>query len=399
MDKIKVLIITVLILSIYGCGNETGDLEAKKEQIQAYKEQIQELESKMKSLEEEVAASDPTFASATDRNATLVTTIPIKETTFEHFVEIRGEVTSRRNVTISAQVPAMVVNVPATEGETVRKGEVLLTQDAETIRTNIDEVKTSLDLAETRFRRQTNLWEQNIGTEFQYLEAKNAKESLERKLASLNAQLSNYIIRAPFSGTIDEVFAKEGEMAQPGVPLIRLVSLSNMFIEANVSEAYLGQFEKGDSVEVHFPTLDKTINTTISSVGQVINQNNRTYTVEVKIPNDEASLRPNMLAELRLKDFEQQNAMVIPTNLIQNDNQGDFVYVASSTEGSDELVAEKKHITRGKTYQNQTMIESGLTGDEQLIDQGFRNVAEGVTVRIDKSNNNQSLNASALSTE
>ncbi|MDF9797601.1 membrane fusion protein (multidrug efflux system) [Catalinimonas alkaloidigena] len=399
MNKVRALIITVLILSVYGCSNETGDLEAKKQQIQDYKSQIQALESKVKSLEEDIASNDPTFVSSTDRNATLVTTIPIRETTFKHYVEVRGEVTSRRNVTVSAQVPAMVVKVPATEGKSVRKGEVLITQDAETIRTNIDEIKTSLELAETRFDRQANLWEQNIGTEFQYLEAKNAKESLERKLASLNAQLSNYIILAPFSGTVDEVFVKEGEMAQPGVPMLRLVSLSNMFIKANISEAYLGQFEKGDSVEVHFPTLDKTTYTTISSVGQVINQNNRTYSIEVKIPGDESSLRPNMLAELRLKDFEQQNANIIPTNLIQNDNQGDFVYVASSVENGEGLVAQKKHITIGKTYQNQTMVESGLSGDERLIDQGFRNVAEGVMVRTDGGSSIQSLNASSPSTE
>ncbi len=379
MNKFISLILTVLIVSIYGCGNETGGPEEKKAQIQEYKDQIKSIEAKIESLEQEVSESDPNFA-ASDRNSTLVTTMPVNNGTFEHYVEIRGEVTSRKNVTISTQVPAMVTNVPAHEGEQVKKGDILATQDAETTRTNIAEVNTSLELAKTRFDRQANLWKQNIGTEFQYLESKNAKESLERKLGTLNAQLNNYIIRAPFSGTIDEVFVKEGEMAQPGVPLLRLVSLSNMYIEADLSEKYLGQFEKGDSVEVIFPNLDKNIQTVISAVGQVINAKNRTYTVEVKIPNDEAMLRPNMLAELKLKDFEQKNAMIVPTNLIQNDNRGDYVFIAQKKENG--LVAEKVRVERGMTYNNQTLIKSGLKENSQLINEGARDVAEGTFIKL-----------------
>ncbi|WKN31200.1 efflux RND transporter periplasmic adaptor subunit [Porifericola rhodea] len=393
MNKLKPLIFSVLLVSMYSCGGEVDDTAQKKQQIQEYKQEIKDLQSKVKALEQEVAQADPNYAAA-DRNATLVTTIPVKQETFRHFVEVRGEVTSRQNVTISAQVPAMVNRVPATKGQVVRKGEVLVVQDAETIRTNIAEVQTSLELAETRFKRQSNLWDQNIGSEFQFLEAKNAKESLERKLSTLNAQLNDYIIRAPFSGTIDEVFVKEGEMAQPGVPMVRLVSMNDMYIEADISETYLGQFKKGDSVEVVLPSLNEEINTTISAVGQVINQNNRTFTIEVKIPSSENKLKPNMLAELRLKDFEKSDAFVVPTNLIQSDNQGDFVYVAVQESGTDKFVADKKHIQRGKTYNNETMVKTGLSGDERIIDQGFRNVAEGVNVRI--TDNNQSLNASAL---
>jgi len=377
------IIFTTVLLGLSACGDDQqgGGIEDKKTQLKAYKQEARELQDKIESLEQEIASADPNFVS-TDRNATLVTTAPVEQGTFQHFVEVRGSVTSRRNVTISAQSPAMVQQVSTEEGQKVRKGQLLVRQNAETILRNIDEVKTSQELAETRFRRQANLWEQNIGTEFQYLEAKNAKESMERSLASLQAQLSNYLIRAPFSGTVDEVFIKEGEMAQPGVQLLRLVSLRNMYIEADVSESYLGEFDTGDSVMVHFPSLNKNVRSVISSVGQVINENNRTFKVEVKLPDDELLFRPNLMAVLSLKDFEKQDALMIPTNLILSDQQGDFVYVAAEATEGEGYVASKQHIERGRTYKDMTVVTSGLRGDEQLIDDGFRDVAEGVKLRF-----------------
>lgn len=380
--RFSLLISAAAVFILQACDSEqAGDLEEKKAQLQTYKQEARNLQDKIKDLEEEIASEDPDFLN-TGRNATLVTTLEVENETFEHFVEVRGSVTSRRNVTISAQTPAMVQNVPVEEGQEVSKGKLLLRQDAETLVRNIEELKTSLELAETRFRRQSNLWDQNIGTEFQYLEAKNAKESLERKLASLNAQLSNYYVRAPFNGTVDEIFIKEGEMAQPGVPLMRLVSLKNMYIEADVSETYLGEFEKGDSVTVYFPSLDKNMSSVISSVGQVINENNRTFKVEVRLPDDNMLLRPNLMAVVKLQDFIEEDALIVPTNLILNDQKGDFVYVVAPSPEGNGYVAQKQHIQRGKTYKDKTMVKSGLQGDEQLIDQGFREVAEGVNLRF-----------------
>ncbi len=396
-NNISLLISAAALLLLAACGGEQPDgLEGKKAQLQEYKQEVRELQDNIKNLEEEISMEDPDFLN-TGRNATLVTTIDVENQTFEHFVEVRGSVTSRRNVTVSAQAPAMVMNVSVDEGQEVKKGELLLRQDAETLLRNIEELKTSLELAETRFRRQTNLWEQNIGTEFQYLEAKNAKESLERKLASLNSQLNNYYIRAPFSSTVDEVFIKEGEMAQPGVPLLRLVSLRNMYIEADISETYLGEFEKGDSVIVYFPSLDKNVRSVISSVGQVINENNRTFKVEVKLPNDESLLRPNLMAVVRLQDFIEEDALIVPTNLILSDQRGDFVYVAAPSAEGDNYVAQKQHIQRGKTYKDKTMVQSGLQGNERLIDQGFREVAEGINLRFAGQDENIALDTKSVS--
>ncbi len=377
MNKIKLSIWSAALLAMIACGGTDSGLDGKKAELKEYREELKELKSKINALEEEISTEDPT---ALNRDkATLVTTEPVPIKTFRHFLEVRGSVTSDRNINISAEAPAMVQRVLAQEGERVKKGQVLVRQDAETSRRGLEELQTSLTLATTRFERQKKLWDQKIGTEIQFLEAKNAKESLDRRIASSRSQLANYTIRAPFSGTIDKVFIKEGEMGQPGVPLVRLVSLQDMFIEADVSESYLGEFQVGDTVEVTFASLNKSLTTTISSIGEVIDQNNRTFSLEVKLPSDAKLLRPNLLAVLRIEDFHQPNAVVVPTNLILSDNQGDYLYVATEQDG--QLTAMKKPVERGLTYNSETLITSGLTGDEQLINEGFREVAEGMAIK------------------
>jgi RND family efflux transporter MFP subunit len=339
---------------------------------------MNELNQKISSLEQEIATMDPSFAQQ-NRKSTLVTTVPVQTKTFRHFVEVRGSVASRKNVTLSAEVPGRIQAVQVTEGQIVSKGQVLLTLDAETTQNNIKELETSLELATTRFERQANLWEKKIGTEIQYLEAKNQKESLERRLATARSQLAQTVIRAPFGGTIDRVMARVGEMAQPGVPLVRIVSLTDMYVEADLSESLLGKFHEGDSVEVRFPSLNKTVQSTINAIGQVIDPNNRTFTVEIRLPANNELFRPNLLTVIKISDFEAKEAVVVPTNLIQTDNSGDFIYIAKQKE--EVMEAEKIHVKRGLTYENETMITSGLQGDEKLIREGFREVAEGVAVR------------------
>ncbi|MEM6844583.1 MAG: efflux RND transporter periplasmic adaptor subunit [Bacteroidota bacterium] len=378
----KPLLVSIIAISVLvACESSDSDLATKKQQLKTYQQELKALEDQIATLENEIAEADPAFAQRT-RKTTLVTTMPVMKKTFEHYIEVRGSVTSRRNITISAEAPAMVTSLPVTEGDAVRKGQVLVTQNGETLRRNIQELQTSLELAQTRYNRQKNLWDQNIGTELQYLEAENGVKSLERRIASLQAQLNNYIVRAPFSGTIDEVFVKEGEMAQPGFPMLRLVSLTNMYIESDISESFLGEFNKGDSVLVEFPSLNENIVSSISSVGKVINENNRTFKIEVKLPGDMELLRPNLLAVLRIKDYQKPNALVVPTKLILEDAKGDYLFVAKNADEGDGKVAAKQHIERGQTYKNETVISGGLSGSEVIIDKGFREVNEGVRISI-----------------
>ena len=355
--------------------------EAKeiKEELDAARKEYQALREKIDKLEGDLKKADPAYAKESDK-AILVSSFVPSKSPFEHRVEVRGSVASRKNVLITAQNPGTIEKVHVKEGQRVTKGQLLISQDADVIRSNIKELKTSLELANTLYERQSRLWEQKIGTEVQYLQAKNNKESLESKLAATNAQLDQSIIRAPFNGTIDEVPAREGEIAAPGVPLVRITSPEDMFIQGEVSERFLGKVAPGDKVEIYFPVLDQTLESTISSVSNIINPENRTFRVEVNLPKTSSQLKPNQVTILEIRDYFKKETFSIPTRLILKDNSGEYVYGIDKANST--TVAKKIRVKSGVTYDGKTEILEGLTGNEELIDKGFRDVAEDVEVAI-----------------
>ena len=199
----------------------------------------------------------------------------------------------------------------------------------------------------------------------QYLEAKNNKESLERRLATANAQLGQSIVKAPFTGSIDAIPAKLGEMAQAGMPLMRIVSPEDVYIKADVSERFIGKFKKGDEVDIYFPSQDQSLSSDINSVGQVINNQNRTFAVEVNLPGVTFPVKPNQVTVLNLMDYQNDAALVVPTRLVQRDDQGTFVFMVA--EEADKKVARKVHVTTGISYDGHTEVTAGL-GSRQGID-------------------------------
>jgi membrane fusion protein, multidrug efflux system len=372
----KNLSIILLALVIYSCA-EVDEIEAKKKELTAAKEQLFTLKANISKLERELVDLGVV---AVNTNQTLVSTIFITEKPFIHHVDVRGEVKSRNNVLISAETPAAVKDVLVVEGQQVNKGQMLIRQDGEVLRRNIKELESSLELATTMFERQKKLWEQNIGTEVQYLEMKNRKESLELKLATTRSQLSKTRIKAPFSGVVDMIDIRVGEMAQPGVPIVRLVSMSNMYIKADVSESFIGKFEKGQKVKVYFPSTDRTIYSTITYIGQVINPRNRTFDLEVRIPASGAKIKPNMIVVLTLADYENKKAMVIPTNIIQTDRMGKFAFAVRQEEGHS--VVRRVDIEPGITYGTETEIKQGLSGGETLVLKGGVGLTDGGIVEV-----------------
>jgi RND family efflux transporter MFP subunit len=372
----KVLFLLTISLVVLGCKDE---LEQKKTKLIEKQNELANLKSEIKTLEQEIAQLDSTFVE--QEAEILVATMPVTRSLFRHQIEVRGTVQSRKNVLISAETMGRVEAMYVKEGDNVKAGQLLLKIDDDVISNNIAEVKTQLELATTVFERQKNLWDQKIGTEIQYLQAKNNKESLERRLQTLQSQLSQYYVRAPFSGNVDAVAVKQGEMAQPGLPLIRVVNLREMYIQAMVSEAYLGKFSKGDEVEVDFPVQNRTFKTTISAVSQVINVENRTFTVEIALPvENNFAYQPNQVVVAKLTDYEAKDAIAIPSKLIQTDADGKFVYVIKEKEGKKQ--ASKVRVQTGLNYNSRTEIVAGLKGDETLIEQGYRDVNEGVDVKL-----------------
>ena len=375
----KNIFYSIVVLAVMAACTGKTDLEQKKEELNGKKAELQELKKAITDLEAEIVELDPEFGNNSN-NTVLVTTLQLKEQDFIHKIEVRGSVESRKNVTMSAQMPGEIEQIAVKEGQNVIKGQTLIRLDADVISNNIAELKTSLELATTIYEKRANLWKRNIGSEIQYLEAKNKKESLERKLSTAYAQLNQAVIRAPFSGSVDAIPAREGEMAQPGSPLIRIVNPNDVYIKADVSERFIGKFKTGDKVDIFFPSQDRNIESTVASVGQVINTENRTFELEVKLANKDKSIKPNQVALLELKDYEALSAVTIPTKLIQRDDKGNFVFKIQK-EGEN-YVAHKAHISVGKTYKSVTEILEGLSSNEIIADKGFRELADGTIVRI-----------------
>lgn len=369
----KFLPLIALVFLAVSCAKEDG-VEAKKAELENLKTESNEITEQIKDLEAELMKLDPEFAKQNHKSI-LITTAKASKGRFEHYVEVTGSVLSKKNVSISSETSGRILEVPAIEGMRVEKGGVLASIDSESIQRSIDELENTMDLANTLFEKQERLWKQQIGTEVQYLEAKNRKEGLERNLASARTEMDKAVIRAPFAGTIETVQVRLGELVQPGTPMFQFVGESDLFIEADISESYVGVLSKGDSVDVSFPSINEEINTKVSAVGSIINANNRTFKVEVYLPRI-PMVKPNMISVLKIQDYEHNDAVTVPSYLILSDNRGDYIFVV---EGSS---AKKKYIERGKTFDKQTEILKGLQGNEVLVDKGFREVGDNFNVTI-----------------
>ncbi len=378
MSIYKSLIVIALLGVVSACKEGDG-IEEKKSELYTLRDQQKEINKKIIKLESEIKTEDPSFEARFDR-ATLVSTVAVSTKKFQHKIEVRGSIASRLNIMVSAEIPGRVNSVKIREGQVVRKGEILFILDSELIHRNIDEVKTQLELADILYERQARLWEQKVGSEVQYLEAKNRKESLERRLASAYTQLNKTKIRAPFSGSIDEVAVKQGEFVMTGMPIVRVVNLDDLYINSVVSERYVGKFKKGDLTEVYLPSYDVRLQSRVAAVSDVINLDNRTFKVEVSLEGIKNELKPNMVVVISLVDYINKSAIVVPTNIIQNDDNGPYVY--SINEFENKKVAQKVHIQTGKSYNNLTEVNEGLIEGLKIVDNGFRDLSDGAVVKI-----------------
>ncbi|WP_268034669.1 efflux RND transporter periplasmic adaptor subunit [Algoriphagus sp. PAP.12] len=371
--SLKFLPITILMLVAFGCASDES-VEAKKAKLEELRTEASTLQTSILELEAEIATLDPEYAKQ-NQKAILITTSKAKKGEFDHYVEVTGSVLSKKNVIISAETGGRVLEVPAIEGMRVTRGQVLARIDSETIQRNIDELQNNLDLATTLYEKQKRLWDQEIGTEVQFLEAKNRKEGLERSLASLKTQLDKTVVVAPFNGTIETVQVRLGELVQPGSSMFQFVGESDLFIEADISESYIGVLSKGDSVDVSFPSINQDLKTKVSAVGAIINPNNRTFKVEVFLPNL-PQVKPNMISVLKIKDYENKSAVIVPAYLILSDNKGDYIYTVENG------ISKKNYIKRGRTFNNESEVLEGLQGTETLVDKGFREVGDNFKVNI-----------------
>jgi RND family efflux transporter MFP subunit len=360
-----------LIATMVACSQNTD----KKAALEKLKTEREVLNTKISKLEAEVNPSQQKAEKAIS-----VTVKKLEMTPFYHFVEIQGVVDGDQNVSVSPQTPGVVTNVYVKEGSFVKKGDIMATLDAQVLKQSVEEVKTQLEMANIIYEKQKNLWDKKIGSEVQFLQAKTGKESLERRIKTLQEQIAMANIVAPISGSVESVPLRVGQLASPGLPtsVIRVINMSSAKISADISENFASRIKNGNQVFVRFPDLGQEIETKLRFTSRFIDPSNRTFRVECRFSSKEIELRANMIAYVKIKDYASEASLVLPVNIIQSNQEGKFVYVVTrSGEGYTTL---RKKVTTGMDYNGETEITSGLNAGDQVITAGYQNVKEGVAV-------------------
>lgn len=381
-DKITVMKKVLFALFLTGilasCGGDTGNkLEKINAEIAAKKSEISKLKGELSTLQAEADKLKGGNA-ASGKPVSLVT---LAVDTFNHSIDIQGRIDAEESVAVGPQMPGLVKEVRVNAGDVVSAGQVLAVLDDGVYQQGLKEVQVQLDFARTVFDKQKGLWDQKIGSEIQFLQAKNNVESLEKRKATLSEQLDMTRIKAPIAGTVDEVELKIGEMASPGFTTINIVNVSKLRAKAEVAESYIAKVKTGAPVQVYLQDANKTIDATITYSGKIINKLNRTFNVEVAIRSAEADVLPNMIAVLKINDYKNLQAIVCPLSSILKSAEGNsFVYVAEKNDKG-QLIAQKRDITFERTYNGQAEILSGLKAGDQLITEGFADLNIGDEVQ------------------
>jgi RND family efflux transporter MFP subunit len=299
---------------------------------------------------------------------------------FQHFIQVQGTVVSDNNVLIAPQSSGVVKRIHVNAGNEVAKGQLLAELDGSILESSIAEVENGLRLAETIYERQQRLWDKNIGSEIEFLQAKNNKEGLEKRLVTLKEQYKLTKIFTPLSGTVDEVLIKEGEMAVAGLGAIRVVQLSNLKIKVELSEIYISRIKKNDLVHVKIPVIGREFDLRVEAVSQVIDPQNRTFQIEMKIPKSEAGIKPNMLSVLTINDYTNDEALIVPLNIVQETGQDQFLFVAEQING--EWIARRRVVKTGNSYIDKAEVSSGLQEGEYVVTFGYQNLADGQKLAV-----------------
>ena len=345
----------------------------KKTELADLKTQQKEIETKIKTLEKELGAGKKVEATPIN-----VTVSAIEPQNFKHFVEAQGVVTSKNIVMVTPQMGGAITGLFLTEGQMIKKGQLVATIDNSVMKESLTEIKTQLDLATTLFNKQKTLWDQQIGTEVQYLQAKANKESLEKRIGTMNTQMGMSKVYAPISGTVEKVMQKSGEMGMPGAPMAQIVNVSDLKIVAKVGDTYVGSVKKGDAITVKFPDINKEFKTRISLVNALIDPASRTFGIEANIPNLGGSLKPNQVAIININDLSTSNSLVVSQNVVQKTEGGDLVYVAVVENGK--KVAKARTVKTGISYNGNIEILEGLTAGEMVITQGYQDLVDGTLI-------------------
>ena len=355
-----------------------GDLQKIREARSEVMTTFDDIQSQLNELDEAISSLDSI------KKLPLITTFTVRDTVFKHYLELQGNVATKQNIVLYPEIPGTLTRMHVKEGQRVRRGQLLATIDDGGLSQQVAQLEIQTELAKTTFERQQRLWEQKIGSEIQYLQAKTAYEAQQQSVAQLKSQQGKSAIRAPFSGIIDEVISEQGSVVAPGQSkIIRIVNLDNMYIEAEVPEKYIGTLKRGTPVMINFPILGTTLNSKIRQVGNFINPTSRSFKIEIAVPRTKAAIKPNLTSKIKINDYTNPKALLIPQSIISENALGkQYAYVVSKADAKSEAVAKKVIIQTGQYQGDLVEVIHGITNGDAIIQEGARSVNDGQRVKI-----------------
>lgn len=370
----KSIVLAVIVMLAAACGNTVD----KQDELSKLKKQRDELNIKIKAIEDEMAMKK----GDADDKLTDVLVTEVVPSLFNHYLEVQGKVDGEDNLAVSAQMNGVITAVYVKEGDAVRIGQVMAQIDNSVLKQQLEGVKTQLTFATNLYNKQKALWDKQIGSEVQYLSAKNNKESLEASLSALNDQMEMTRIKSPINGTVEEINLKLGQMASPGMPAIRVVNFSSVKIVAEVSEAYAPKIKTGNRVLVNFPDFNTEVEGKIHFTSKYINPVNRTFQTEIRLGPGKVEYRANMMAVVKINDYYNPSAIVVPVSVVRESATGRYIYLAKEEKGR--MVARRQQVTVGNTYNGMAEITQGLATGDKVITTGYNSLVEGQLLRISK---------------
>lgn len=363
----KILLIASIIIVSVACSSSD-----KKTQLEKLKKERDRITAQIAELEKEIQPEGTS-------SATPVLVQLLAPQSFEHYIEVQGRVDGNENIGVSPRTPGVVTRVCVSEGDNVRKGQVLAELDAEVLKRTLTELRDQLKFVTELYEKQKTLWDQKIGSEVQFLTAKNNKESLENKIATIEDQIRMSSITSPIDGTVEDIPIKVGQMAVAGQPAFRVINFSRAKAVADVGEAYSAKVKTGDQVRIFLPDFNEEFLARVSFASKYINPTNRTFVVEVDLTPNQKTFRANMIAVVRIKDYENAAAITIPQNYIQSSkDEGHFVFVARVENGK--KIARKAYVKTGISYNGLTEITEGLATGDKVITAGYKDLYEGQSI-------------------
>ena len=388
----QVLILILITLISASCANDSKSVESILEtnDLQKIQQKRAEIVSEQATINLKIKQIDLAISKLdTLKKYPLVTAFQVKQDNFDHFLELQGSVATKKNIILYPEFSGLLTSLNVVEGQKVSKGELLGTIDDGGLSQQLAQLDIQLNLAKTTYERQQRLWEQKIGSELEYLQAKANYEGMENAVNQIRSQVAKTFIRAPFSGIIDNIITEQGTVVSAGMSqIIRLVNLDNMYIEGDVPESYLSSITKGKTVEIYFPILGEMLTAKVSQVSNYIKPDNRTFTIKIDIPNKNGNIKPNLTAKIKINNYSNKQAILIPQSIISENSLGEqYIYIANKNKN--EATANRVIIKTGRTQGDYVEILEGLSNGDTIVNEGARSVKDGQKITILKLDRNE----------